>query len=409
MSTMSVAPNHARATDRAPRAARGGWRRRAAVAVAAASVASMALAGCGGSGGGTSAAATPTQDAASFDLAKLVAAAKKEGGLTVWDSSASVSKIAKAFQQQYGIKTTALKISKSDAVTKLVRESQAGKVSADVLMFADGGSLAGQLLPGKLVTSWLPPDLASDVPAGSRDPLVAVWNPDVVYYNPTAYPKGCPVTNVWQLTQPRWKGEFAIVDPRQDPQTADFLTELTHSGSAALASAYQKLNGKPLDTSKQDAGHAFLAALAANQPVVSASDDDVTAAVGAKGAKNPPLGLGAGSKYAEAKEQGQSIAPCTGLQPWIGYASPKFGLITTKAQHPSAAELWIHFVLTEQGVKPALKGGGFSGNSTVPAAKDGPPGLAADHSDLFRFDLASLDEDWKDRQSTQDFWQSHLK
>jgi iron(III) transport system substrate-binding protein len=408
MSTMSVATNNAPAAERAARAAGGGWRRRAAVAVTAASAGALALTGCGG-GGGKPAAAAPIQNAASFSLGKLVAAAKKEGSLTVWDSSASVNKMAKAFQAQYGIKTTALKISKADAVTKLVRESQAGKVSADVLMFADGGSLAGQLLPGKLVTSWLPPDLAADVPAGSRDPLVAVWNPDVVYYNSTAYPKGCPVTNVWQLTQPQWKGKFAIVDPRQDPQTADFLTELTHSGSAALASAYRKLNGKPLDTGTQDAGHTFLAQLAANQPIVSASDDDVTAAVGAKGAKNPPLGLGAGSKYSEAKDQGQTIAPCTGLAPWIGYASPKFGLITTKAQHPSAAELWIHFALTAEGIKPALKGGGFSGNSSVPPAKDGPPGLAADHSDLFLFDLKSLGEDWKDRQATQDFWQSHLK
>jgi len=383
---------------------------RAPAAAGIALATAVALLTACASGGTTGAATTPTSskpasNVEQVDLTALVAAAQQEGQLTVWDSSSSVKDVAKGFTAKYGIKVNAVKVSKPDQVSKLTNEAAGGTPSADVLMFADDGSLGGQLLPQKLVTSWFPSDLVSKIPANSQNPPVAVWNPNVFFYNPTTYPGGCPVTNVWQLTGTDYKGRAIWGDPSQNPQLADFMTELQLRDTDKLTTAYQQF----ADAAPEgNAGTAFITDLAKNAPIVAADDDDVIAAVGAKGSNR--IGFAAASSWYDAQDQGLDIAVCQGLQPWVGYASPKFPMLVTKAAHPNAAKLWIHFVMDDGGMTPVLDNGGFSPNpNTTPTADTTKiPGLAADHGDLFLFGLDTLDKDWTMRQDTQDLWADNL-
>lgn len=355
----------------------------------------------------TAASGTPASNSAvaPVNLTALVAAAKKEGSLTVWDSSSSIADVAKGFTAKYGIKVNAIKVSKEDQLTKLTREAAGGTPSVDVLMFADDGSLGGQLLPQHLVTSWFPADLIKQIPADSQNPPVAVWNPNVFFYNPKTYPDGCPVTNVWQLTDPSFKSRVVWPDPTQDPQTSDFMTELQLHDTAALAQAYQQDEGKKLDG---NAGKTFIVDLAKNAPVVSSDDDDTIAAVGAKGSTK--IGFAAASSWYDAQDQGQDVAVCAGLKPWVGYASPKFAMLVTKAAHPNAAKLFIHYVLSPGGMTPVLDNGGFASNPATKMTADTKriPGLKPDHSDLFLFGLDTLKQDWDMRQDTQDTWTVNL-
>jgi len=365
------------------------------------------LAGCTSTT--TSGTPAPTSSEASnieqINLDSLIAAAKQEGELTVWDSSSSVADIGEGFTEKYGIKVNAVKVSKPDQVTKLSREAAGGTPTADILMFADDGSLGGQLLPQNLVTSWFPSDLVDKIPADSQNPPVAVWNPNVFFYNPKTYPSGCPVSNVWQLTGSDYKGRAVWGDPSQSPQLADFMTELQLHDTDSLAAAYQSFASKALEGNP---GEQFITDLAKNAPIVAADDDDVIAAVGA--AASDKIGFAAASSWYDAQDQGLDVAVCTGLQPWIGYASPKFPVLITKAAHPNAAKLWIHYVMDDGGMTPVLNNGGFSPNpNTKPTADTTKiPGLADDHSDLFLFGLDTLDEDWSMRQDTQDLWADNL-
>lgn len=355
------------------------------------------------------AATTPAESstpADAFDLDQLIADAKAEGELVVWDSSSSVEDIAELFAKEYpDIKVTATKVSKEEQVTKLRNEAAGGVPSVDALNFADTGALAGVLLPENLVTSWMPEDRKDVIPVDSQDPPVFVWNPNVFVYNPQTYPNGCPIANVWDLTKPEWSQKVIFEDPEQSPQLADFFSELRINAADVLTPAYQAAFGADLAAGAVP-GDELLKGWAANAQITDDSDN-ILADVGGKGGDK--VGFTAASAYYDAEEEGLNVLPCEGLQPFIGYASPKFGVLVNNAKHPNAAKLWVHFLLGDTAAEPVLDNGGWATNPSVPTdSVERIPGMAADHSDLFPFDLASIAQHWAERQNTQDLWAGAL-
>ena len=359
--------------------------------------------------GGASASApdssTPSASAEAVDLDQLIADAEAEGTLTVWDSSSSVEDIAELFMEEYpDIEVEAIKVSKEEQVTKLSNEAAGGTPSVDVLNFADTGALAGVLLPNNLVSSWFPADLAETIPADSQNPPVFVWNPNVFVYNPTTYPDGCPVKNVWDLTDADWKDKVIFEDPSQSPQLADFFTELRINDTDALAAAYQEKFGSEISGVP---GEELLTGWAANAQITDDSDN-ILGGVGDKGGDK--IGFTAASAYYDAEEEGLDVLPCEGLSPWIGYVSPKFAVLVNNAAHPNAAKLWVHFLLGDRATQPVLDNGGFATNPnvTLPDGVNPIPGMKGDHSDLYMFHLDSIDQHWAERQNTQDLWAEAL-
>lgn len=359
------------------------------------------LTACGGSD------ASDASDSSTFttekvDVDALYAAAKKEGELTVWDSSGSVSDVAALFEKKYpGIKVNALKVDKSDQQTKLTAEAKGGHVSVDAVMAADAGALGGVYLPQHLLTSWFPEDLKSVIPADSQNPPATIWNPNVFFYNSSTYPQGCPVTNIWQLTTDDYKGKVLFEDPSQSPQFADWLSELQLQDGDKLAELYKEQFGKELSGNP---GEELVKGLAKNAKIVADSDDEPKA-VSASGSQM--IAFNAADSIFDAQDQGfDDYAVCSGLQPWIGYASPKFAMLVNNAPHPNAAKLWIHFALGDEAMQPVLANGGFASNPNVKMAPGDKqiPGMAEDHSDLFKFDLGDLKKDWDMRQQTLDLW-----
>lgn len=83
------------------------------------------------------------------------------------------------------------------------------------------GSALAQVLPEGMAESWTPPDMAGDIAEGQRNPLVVMSDPQVWTYNTEKYPE-CPVKNIWELTEPKWKGKVAMLDPFEKPLYADW-------------------------------------------------------------------------------------------------------------------------------------------------------------------------------------------
>ncbi len=364
------------------------------------------LSACAGDAS-ASAPASPESSttAETVDLDQLIADAEAEGTLTVWDSSSSVEDIAELFMEEYpNITVEAIKVSKEEQVTKLSNEAAGGTPSVDVLNFADTGALAGVLLPNNLVTSWFPADKADVIPTDSQNPPVFVWNPNVFVYNPTTYPDGCPVTNVWDLTEAAWKDKVIFEDPSQSPQLADFFTELRINDSDELAAAYQEKFGSAVSGVP---GEELLKGWAANAQITDDSDN-VLGDVGDK--DGDTIGFTAASAYYDAEDEGLDVVPCEGLSPWIGYVSPKFAVLVNNAAHPNAAKLWVDFLLGDKATQPVLDNGGFATNPnvTLPDGINPIPGMKADHSDLYMFRLDSIDQHWAERQNTQDLWAEAL-
>jgi iron(III) transport system substrate-binding protein len=396
-------------TNRALRTHRNHRVSRHIVGIAATALAGLVVAACAPSSGSGAAPATGSPSSAAvtvdkdFSLDKLIAAAKKEGSVTVYDSSGDVTEVAKAFTAKYGIKATGVKSKVGDTLQKMTREAQAGNVTIDATFYEDGPSLVSQLLPQKVVETWVPADLAADLP--SQNPLVVLQKADVWVYNTKLFPGGCPVKNVWDLVSAKWRGKVSLQDPLGKPNLIQYFTQLTRAGDAQLKSAYQDETGKPYAGSESDAGKEWVKELAKNKPILTTADEDVAAAVASPNQTQPRIGLMSVSKFRDIEDKGYPMATCATMKPWAGFEYPKYAAIATHAKHPNAAKLFVRFALTKEGILPeAADGGGISGNSSVGQLGDSPKGLSDWNSQLFVYDSKYLLDDARDAQDMQDFW-----
>ncbi|MDZ4394215.1 MAG: substrate-binding domain-containing protein, partial [Cypionkella sp.] len=138
--------------------------------------------------------------AQTFDLDALIAAAKAEPPITIYDSTGKIVDMAEAFTAKYGVQATGEKVSANSQLEMLIRESQAGNVQGDVALLTDTPAAMAQLLPTNILESWVPDDIAPDIPEGYRNPLAISTNANVWVYNTEKYSE-CPVKNIWQLTE----------------------------------------------------------------------------------------------------------------------------------------------------------------------------------------------------------------
>lgn len=337
-----------------------------------------------------------------FDEAALLEAAKSEPALAVYDSTGKIKAQAEAFAAKYGLETVGTK-SKAAATIKIVAgEAQAQNVQADVVIVSDLPAATAQLLEPGYTVSYLPSDMVEKIDATYRDPLIVSNSPVVWSYN-TALNESCPVDNIWALTEEEWKGRVAMPDPLAKSMYTDWFNQLAMHHDAEIAAAYEAHFGKPLDTKLASATEAFVAALAFNAPLLTNSDSDVAAAVGAPDATENFIGIMSTAKYRE-NENGMVLGICGSMQPMVGLLYPKFMMMTAETDSPNAAKLFVHYMLTEEGWAPQAIDGKMSTNTenAVPASE--PSGMVAFLDDMLTYDAATSGADWSARQDWQDIW-----
>ncbi|MDR1827653.1 MAG: ABC transporter substrate-binding protein [Methylobacteriaceae bacterium] len=329
----------------------------------------------------------------------LVDAAKKEGELVAYWHSSRITKAGAAFEKAYGIKVLGTKMNDTETTEKIVREVESGNIQADVIGYDDGPRLITELLPGNYVTNYVPAD-AADLPEISRNPLVYLWQVTVFGYNNETH-KECPISNVWQLTEPEWKGKFHMFDPRLRSTMIQMFSAI-EDRSEEMAASYQDFYGKPLEMTEKNAGLEFIKRLAANQPILYNEDLDIAAAVGTRGQKDPPMGFYFLGRHREAAAKNHALDICN-LVPFQGFAQPSFAQTVTGSPHPNAAKLFISFILTDEGVSPWTTDiGAYSPLSTLKSSPDNPyPSLEAWGTKMLYADNAHVTDR---RQDLLDFW-----
>ncbi|MBD9595011.1 ABC transporter substrate-binding protein [Ensifer sp. ENS05] len=338
-----------------------------------------------------------------FDLNALVEAAKKEKPINVYDSTGKIVEMAEAFTAKYGVKATGVKVSANSQLEMIIREAQAGNVQGDVALITDAPAALAQLLPQGFVESYLPGDMKEKIPAAFQNPLAISTNANVWAYNTEAYDK-CPVGNIWELTEAKWKGKIALVDPLTKSTYTDWFNQLEKHADNAVKEAYKVHFGKDLETAEKSAAAAWIKALAQNGPLVTDGDDPVAEAVGAAGQKEPFFGLLSSAKFRDNEGKGYKLGLCTELTPWVGWTYTKLGLIASKSASPNAAKLFIHYVLTEEGIAPQMKDGKLPTNVDIKMPEDEPSGIMEVADRLFPYDAATGLDDFDRREEWQDFW-----
>lgn len=197
------------------------FHRRTCGAAGAVAAVVLSLAACGSGGGGT--ADADIEDGSDMDA--LIAAAQEEELVAYWHSS-RIEKAGEAFEEKYGIKVTGTKQTDSETTERVVREVESGNILADVIGYDDGARLANHLIPYEIITNYVPPAYADVTDPEYTDPMIYLFQVTVWGYNTETYPDGCPVSNLWELTEPEWKRNIHMLDPRLRTTQVQWFAEL---------------------------------------------------------------------------------------------------------------------------------------------------------------------------------------
>lgn len=278
---------------------------------------------------------------------QLYEAAKKEGKVVIYSMSSRIKNVKADFEKKYpGVTVEAYDMRNTEIFEKIEREYSAGIYNADVIFAKDSdGTMANNFFKTGVVFSYVPKDIGAKVDDEFKTPGFATYiEMKLVFYNTEAWKKP-PIDSWWDLTRPEWKGKIVLTNPMSAIETLGlFCSFVLHSDE--MAEAYKKEFGEPIKLSPgiKNAGYEFIKRFAANDLVLTTSDDDVVKAVGAAGQKNPPIGIATSSKIREVESKGFKMGFITDLSPRTSTKNPAYLNIVGEAPHVNAAKLLIRFM-----------------------------------------------------------------
>ncbi len=304
----------------------------------------------------------------------LIRAAKAEGKVVVYSITSRIANAAKEFEKLYGIKVEASNLKDGELIEKVSKEVKGGIQGADFVICQDSGRVYGQLIATGYLVNYVPPSMKGVIPAAYQNPLVFQHINKVFIFNDEKTP-GPVIKNVWELTEPKWKGKVQFKDPRQEGVNFNFLTMITSPAWAAkLDKAYSDLYGRKLKLTTPNAGYEWIKMFFGNGLVLGNSDTTISENVGIKGQPETTLGLFVFSKKRFDATKNLTLKAMTEVQPFTGFLYPAFLQLTKNAKNVNAAKLFIEFLLTKEGFAPWAKDvGSYSSNPTIPVNEDDFP------------------------------------
>lgn len=299
---------------------------------------------------------------------ELIAKTKEEGKLVIYSNTSVVNKSADIFKEKYGIEIEFTQLGDSEMIEKVSSEAQAGvSGGADLVFCQDGARVISELITPGYTRNYLSSRIEG-VPEEDQNPLVFQFCNKLFIYNNEGT-DNTVYTNVWQFTDPQYKGILQMKDANSEGVNMNFFTMLVRDDIAQqLADAYKDYYGKEIELTTPNAGYEWIKGIYANGMILGTSDTKVSEAVGAKRQANAPMGLFTLNKYSKKDEKGLALGIAEQMQPFQGFYYPIYSQVTTYAEHPHAAELFIEFMYTEEGWSSyATRIGDYSANRNLPA------------------------------------------
>jgi iron(III) transport system substrate-binding protein len=299
------------------------------------------------------------------DWAAIEEAAKKEGKVVVYANTSKIESACKAFNEKYpGVTCEGYDLNGDDVLSKTLGEQESGNPVGDIWFSSGGADLVGNVLPKGYVQRFVP-DTITTIPEELTKPLlISRFGTTIVAYNKELN-KECPIKNLWELTQPEWKGKVVLEDPINNASTlSKLLTFVYHADE--MKQAYVDLYGKEpvLDADTPDAGWLWLKKFAQNAPIPQPGGDEVDTAFATPGMKDNYLGLTSYSNYTDVIDGNLAFEPCWGLDPISGVQSQSYVGIMNQAPHPNAAKLFTQYIVGAEGRDPWAKFGTYFADTT---------------------------------------------
>ncbi|MDR1948028.1 MAG: ABC transporter substrate-binding protein [Spirochaetaceae bacterium] len=298
---------------------------------------------------------------------ELVAAAKAEGRVVVYSITSRISNAAEAFEKTYGIKVEYSNLKDGELIEKVTKEVGGRIDGADFVISQDSGRVYGQLIATRFLLNYVPESMKQVIPQQYQDPLIFQLINKVFIFNDEKT-KNPVIKNVWEVTEPKWKGLIQFKDPNTEGVNMNFLTMLTSpEWSAKLEQAYEKLYGRKLVLTTKNAGYEWIKGFFGNGLVLGNSDTTISENIGIKGQPQTTMGLFVYSKTRFDASKNLTLLPMTEIEPFSGFLYPAFLHLTANAKHPNAAKLFIEYLLTQEGFAPwARDVGAYSSNPNIP-------------------------------------------
>ena len=274
---------------------------------------------------GAAFAQAPFDDKGPDRLAKIEAAAKKEGALTLYTTIAEkdLPAIIGPFEKKYGIKVTVWRAGTDKVLQRTVAEARAKRYEVDAIHF---GSPEMEALSREKILAPIDSPVHKDLAPGSvpkhkqwAATILSVW---VQAYNTTVVKKADLPRTYQDLLDPKWKGKLGI-----EAKNDDWFATVVHlmGGEEKGLAFFRELVAKNGISVRH--GHTLL-----NNMVVSGE---------------VPLALTVYNYMPEqAKKKGApidwfAIEPAVARSNAVGVA--------TKAPHPNAALLFYEYLLGPEG------------------------------------------------------------
>ena len=183
-----------------------GWRGMAAVLGAVA----FAL----GMGGADPARAQSGAALAQPNNPALIAAAKAEGGITLYGSSsvAALKADAEGFEKAYGIPVTYQQLTSAPLTARVDQEARAGRILADVIISADPANLNRWVAEGHVAKL---PDVAFPRKTDHLVPIQVIFQG--IHYNTAMIPAGSVPKDWNDVLDQKYSGKIVLGTPRIGP------------------------------------------------------------------------------------------------------------------------------------------------------------------------------------------------
>jgi iron(III) transport system substrate-binding protein len=360
------------------------------------------------------------------DWDEIVAKAREEGEVIVYSSSGRIAKLVDDFNALYPeITLTLFDLGSVKTVEKTVREQDAEIFNVDIVTTGNSGQVIHEMLNKNRIFNYVPAHYIDRIPVENRDPLlIRVNEAIVIMYNGEAYPDAPPITNVWELTEPEFKGRIGIKNPMSSGSTLMGVATLVQYPEE-MAAAYKRHAGSDIELGDgvPDAGYEFVRRLLANDIVIFKSGSKLAGASGLRGQEKPLLSIANMTYIARNDSDDYVNVIVSELDPVAKLVYPTFTSIAARAPHPNAAKVLTAYLLggtdlTSDSVleKPYMEGDSFAKLQGLAPYFD--PGTRSPRSDVpspqggeIWSDMTgwsvSADFMWTESPKLRDFWLLH--
>jgi ABC-type Fe3+ transport system substrate-binding protein len=278
---------------------------------------------------------------------ELIDAARKEG-VVVWYTSfvenQAARPLAAAFEKKYpGVKVQLVAGTAGDLLSKLLAETRAGSIRADV---HHGGSSVWPLFKAGALQNYKAEE-AAGYPADLRE-ANGIWTADALYFlvpaiNTEMVTDAQAPHNLQDLLDPKWRGKIA------------WTTQMTQGGAPGFI-------GTILQSMGEQAGMDYLRKLA-SQKIVNVPANQRVVLDQVIGGEYP-IALATFINHSAISQRDGAPVKALTLDPATETIDT---LMLLKGPHPNAGKLFIEFLLSQEGQEVFSKAGYIPARPNVPA------------------------------------------